>query len=276
MIERILDWTWQGYPLGAMTLFIGPFILLFVAFVVIRLWLHRQYMLNWFELAQSYDLEYLAPTGTLQAYFEVTDQVTARRHRRVPPLMSLNSFVGTIHGELSDDFWVEMTVAKGESLDAGRSKHAVLEGLSDAALNSLPGELFFDPHSDTRSDAAFSIIRIGFPDVPLCLIQRQNLGHSMASRVGLMQEIEVGDKEFDPFFLIQGEDPAEIHFYLNEKRRISLLKSFKKLKTPGGSLFLDNQGLFYCRKGILGNRKALQATFAELLGLAKALYYLEA
>jgi len=276
MLERILDWTWQGLPIGAMALFIGPFILLLVAFVVIRLWLHRQYMLNWFDLAQSYDLEYLAPTGSLQAYFEVADKDTAQRHRRVPPLMAISGYAGSIHGEISDDFWVEMGVAKAQSIHGGESDLPALEGLSDAALNVLPGELFFDPHSKNTSDAMFSLIRIGFPDLPLCLIQRQNLGHSMAARVGLMQEIEVGDKEFDSFFLIQGEDPQDIQFYLNEKRRISLLKSFKRIKTPGGLLLLDHQGLFYCRRGILGNRKALQTTFAELLDLAKALYYLEA
>lgn len=276
MLNTILGFTINDLPVGAMTLFLGPIIGFIILVVVLKLYLHRVYMQNWFQFAIQHDLSYEAPKGSLQKYFDVVDKQMALRHRPVPPLIALNEYVGTIRGTVSDDFQIEMTVVKAGCIQGYRSTKPALRFLSDAAINALPDGLFYNPEDGgTRSGGTYTLIRIAIPDLPIWLVKPQHLLHSLGTRTGLLQDIETGDSDFDKACLLQGEDKYEILDYLNEKRRFSIQRVFKAVKTPGGILLLEAKGLFYCRQGILGKASALDQVYTQLLDLAKILYYLK-
>jgi hypothetical protein len=275
MLDSILGFTINEIPVGAMVLFLGPIIGFIVLVVLIKLYLHRKYMQNWFAFAIAHELSYEAPKGSLQKYFDLTDKKLAQRHKPVPPLIALNEYVGTIKGTVSDDFQVEMTVVKSGCIQNYRSNKPALRYLSDAAMQVLPEDLFKSQEQGSSSSGnVYSLIRISIPELPAWLVRSQNLLHSLGSRTGLLQDIQTGDREFDKAILLQGQDESDILAYLTDKRRFSIQRVFKELEAPGGIFLLEAHGLFYCRKGIITKSETLEKVYQQLLDLAKLLYYL--
>lgn len=277
--ELLWNFSIGDFPLGPFLLFLLPIVGVILLLVWLNLRWHRRAMLDWFDFAREQGLEYRPPKGSLQVYFELSDAELAQRHRPVPPLLALGKYLGSIQGKLSDTFTLELTVVNAGCIRNERPRQLALRHLSEAALEVLPEGLFYEPDPESRGSSAgdqrFTLLYLSVPELPAWLLRPQHLLHSLGAKTGFLQDIETGDSEFDRACLVQGDDPAEICAYLNEKRRFVLQETLRKVKTPGGILLLDANGIFYCRQGLLGRRRNLEAVFEPLLELAKTLYYLK-
>ncbi len=118
-----------------------------------------------------------------------------------------------------------------------------------------------------NSRVFYTRYRIRYSSLGLGLkLRRQGMFGRMATILG-SQDIEVGDREFDPYVIVQAKNQVGLHAFLTPSRRFKIRKTMSAY--PG--LVIHDDGLVYERRGLETRHADLAATVRAFVRLADAL-----